>query len=352
MNRLALIASALCIGASAVHAGDPPRTPAAAPLDDSARAEAGKLVREGVRLLEADDLPGALARFRAAYARYPSPKILVNIGTTLTRMGRTVEAANTYQRYLEATGAEASRISEVKDVLASLDPALGKLTIFCDPGDAEVRVNDDEWLQPASAHTVRVPPGTYVVRARRGTQVAEETGAVGRGETQQIALTLREAPPAPTREPKPTALPTAARVATAAEPPAGPDDHPPGTDLGVDAGARPGRGRRIFALTAGGAGVAAIVAGGYLGLQARSTWADARAMCPEGCSGSTFDAADALADRARSRAGLATALVGGGVVAAAAGAVLWLTAPSAPPRLRLDAAAGPTQVGLTVTGRF
>jgi hypothetical protein len=109
----------------------------------------------------------------------------------------------------------------------------------------------------------------------------------------------------------------------------------------------------MAAVIAGGAGVAAIAAGALVGWQARSSWQEAHDMCPDGCSGDTFAAADALVDEARARAGVATVLVGVGGAAVTAGAVLWFTAPRSRPRgTQIDAAVGPGQVGLALSGSF
>src|SRR5689334_21178219 len=68
--------------------------------DDKARALAAALMTEGVRQLQAQSYDQALANFLEAYNKLPSPKILLNVASTLRDMGRLAEAANTYQRYL------------------------------------------------------------------------------------------------------------------------------------------------------------------------------------------------------------------------------------------------------------
>src|SRR6188472_1581404 len=85
----------------------------AQPANVGDRGDAKALVQTGVRLLDAKDYLGALATFKEAYSRYPSAKILLNIGTTLRLLGRDAEAANTYQRYLESKDADTARSIEV-----------------------------------------------------------------------------------------------------------------------------------------------------------------------------------------------------------------------------------------------
>ena len=76
--------------------------------DPQKRTLAQGLMVEGVKQLQAKAYDQALANFLEAYNAFPSPKILLNIGSTLRDMGRLADAANTYQRYLTdpATGSE------------------------------------------------------------------------------------------------------------------------------------------------------------------------------------------------------------------------------------------------------
>jgi len=58
----------------------------AQPADN--KVDAQSLMQSGVKLLEAKDYLGALAVFKTAYERFPSTKILLNIGTTLKYLDR------------------------------------------------------------------------------------------------------------------------------------------------------------------------------------------------------------------------------------------------------------------------
>ncbi len=161
-------------------------TAAAQPSSD--KADAKQLMQSGVKLLEAKDYLGALAIFKDGYARFPSAKFLINIGTTLKLLDRKAEAANAYQRYLDSPDADAQRRPEVADALLDLDKWLGKLAITTDPPDTEIQVGD-EWVPAAQAKLVRVNPGAYTVRARKeGYQPAEKSGSVIGG--QQVAVVV------------------------------------------------------------------------------------------------------------------------------------------------------------------
>src|SRR6185295_5080845 len=91
----------------------------AAPVADKVDARA--LMQSGLKLYAAQDYLGALAVFRTAYTRFPSAKILINIGTTLIKLDRKADAANTYQRYLDSPDADRARRPEVITAIAELD---------------------------------------------------------------------------------------------------------------------------------------------------------------------------------------------------------------------------------------
>lgn len=188
------------------------RKPAAekAPADSGAgleeedgKVDAKALVQSGVKLLKQKDYLGALAVFRDAYQRFPSVKLLLNIGTTLKLLGRNAEAANAYQQYLDAPDADPARRAEVNDVLATLDRVLGRLELGISAPEVaggedasaasslEVSINGGEWLPLARAKLWRVDAGAYKVAARQAGFVdAEASGQIGAGELANVRLAL------------------------------------------------------------------------------------------------------------------------------------------------------------------
>src|SRR5438034_5456842 len=56
--------------------------------DPKARPLAAALMAEGVKQLQAQSYDQALANFLEAYTKFPSPKILLDIASTLAEMGR------------------------------------------------------------------------------------------------------------------------------------------------------------------------------------------------------------------------------------------------------------------------
>ena len=97
-----------------------------APSPETDKLDAKALMQSGLKLYAARDFLGALAVFKTAYTRFASAKILLNIGTTLTKLDRKAEAANVYQRYLDSPDADPAKRNEVKKVLAELDAAVAE----------------------------------------------------------------------------------------------------------------------------------------------------------------------------------------------------------------------------------
>jgi hypothetical protein len=182
--------------------------------DDKARGVAQALMTEGVRRLQIQAYDQALANFLEAYNRFPSPKILLNIASTLHDMGRLADAANTYQRYLgdPATGAE--RVGEVKELLIKLDQQLTILTVHVTPHGAEVSIDAGPFVPVGSSLQTRIRPGTHTIRLRKGTAVSATDLNSFEGETRDLALAVTEPPvaaPAPDAPPPPAAPPSATK---------------------------------------------------------------------------------------------------------------------------------------------
>lgn len=156
-------------------------------------------MQSGVKLLEAKDYLGALAIFKDAYRRFPSAKILLNIGTTLRLLERNAEAANAYQLYLDSKDTDPARRGEVEQAIGELDRTVGTLTLTITPPGAEVQFADD-WLPAEKARVWRVPPGPLTVHVRaKGYLPSGENVDVAAGEKKPvlIALVAEPTPQAP-----------------------------------------------------------------------------------------------------------------------------------------------------------
>ncbi|MGH9884244.1 MAG: hypothetical protein ACREBE_01860, partial [bacterium] len=138
----------------------------AEPAQDADKLDAKALMQSGLKLYASKDFLGALAVFRSAYTRFASTRILLNIGTTLAKLDRKAEAANAYQRYLDALDSDRAKHAEVRKVLGELDAVVATLELSITPGQAELQVNDEDWVPATSETHHRVAPGAVIVRAR------------------------------------------------------------------------------------------------------------------------------------------------------------------------------------------
>jgi hypothetical protein len=186
MRTLALIAVLVALAPDRAAADTPPDP------KDEARA----LNQTGVNLLNKKDYRGALAVFKDAYGKYPSAKILLNIGTTLKALGRDAEAANTYQKYLDAADTDPNRKAEIDTVLAELDTRLAHIVMVVQPADAEIQFNLGEWMPATNARDWRLAPGSFRVKATRsGYAPAERRGDALVGVVTNVTINLIEEPP-------------------------------------------------------------------------------------------------------------------------------------------------------------
>src|SRR5512146_2802205 len=143
MKRALLLFGVMVASTRLATAQTPP------PQQPTGKVDAKALMQSGLKLFDAKDYLGALAVFKDAYARFPSAKILLNIGTTQLLLDRKADAANSYQKYLESPDADPARKADVAAQIAELDKASGVLELAITPGDAEVQLGD-EWV-PASS---------------------------------------------------------------------------------------------------------------------------------------------------------------------------------------------------------
>lgn len=171
--------------------------PAIPAEEPNARPIAQALMLEGVKQLQAQAYEQALANFLEAYAKFPSPKILLNVASTLRDMGRLADAANTYQRYLldPATGPE--RVAEVKALLLELDAKLTILTVRVFPRGAAISIDGGPFIPVGATLQTRVRAGIHLLRIREGVAGDEISINGFEGEVKDVAASLQVAAPSP-----------------------------------------------------------------------------------------------------------------------------------------------------------
>jgi hypothetical protein len=304
--------------------------PPAAAIEATDKLAAQQLLNQGNQLVTEGDYIAALEAFRAAYARYPSPKILLNMGTTLRQLGRNVEAAEAYETYLRDPDADPARSEELQRILREIDAVSGHVQIDVEGGPAAVVRLDGKQIEGfRSGAKIRVEPGEHTFTAERdGAPPAVRTASVAPRE--ETLVRLRFTTPEP--PPKPVVAPAAPAA-------------PPSTV------------QRTVALAVGGVGVAGLGVGSMFAVlaKARNDEAEDHCLGPGACDADGVD----LGGEAKSFAQVSTVAIALGAGALTTGIVLLITAPSSrqPARPRAGAlrlTGGPTAGGaaVVVTGAW
>ena len=224
----------------------------AVPVDDpKVKALAQALMTEGVKQLLDKQFDQALANFLEAYSKFPSPKILLNVAGTLSDMGRTADAANTYQRYLQdpATGPE--RVAEVKQILNTLDTELTILTVKVTPRGSEISIDGGPFIAVGNSLVTRVRAGIHLVRIRKDDATAEQSVNGFEGENKEVNMVV--APPVAPPGPSPSPLPDPPSK------PAPPDEVSPWLTNGTLYGGDASGNQRTTRTTFGGDDVDAVI---------------------------------------------------------------------------------------------
>ena len=320
-----------------------PRAPTRPPVTSPERREANALYKEGVRLYNAGEYAGALDLFQRAYERYPRPRVEFSLATTLKQMGKTVDAANWYERFIDDPSAEPQLVSEARTLLTLLDAMVAKVDVSTDGAAAEIQLERRRLAIGARPpDRARRGRAASIVRGRRPGFVAEATAKVAAGADAQLTLHWTEAPSHAKHAPAP--LPAAKLDAPPTDETPAPLDHP-------------GHTRRVEAIASAGGGVILVGAAVLLELASNSNTAASERICPgfhcddpSPGAGPLTDAR-ALSSRARTEyfGGIAAGAVG--AVAIGAGTYLWLTAPR-DARVHLAPLADDHAVGLSLAGRF
>jgi tetratricopeptide (TPR) repeat protein len=84
------------------------------------KAQAKSLLGQGTKLYEQNDFAGALEKFQAAYAVFPSPKLMFNIGEANRKLHRPVEALEAFERFLAGVTDAPEKVAEVRTTMSQL----------------------------------------------------------------------------------------------------------------------------------------------------------------------------------------------------------------------------------------
>ena len=178
------LAAAAAVGLVSLGSGSAAQ---ADPIKDKAQ----ELLSEGNRLVREGDFGTALVKYRTAYELYPSPKLLINIGTALRHTGRNADAAATYERYLADPGADPARRDELTKLLQELDRLVGRLEVEAAEPDVRISV-DGQPIALVDRHgSVRVDPGRHtVVGEKAGRDPSVRHVSLDAGDNEKVMVVL------------------------------------------------------------------------------------------------------------------------------------------------------------------
>ena len=262
----------------------------------------------------------ACPKFEASQQLDPGLGTLLNLADCYEKQGKLASAWAEYREALPLARASGSKLRQdlATERAAALESRLSTMTIRImgggqDSTALEVR-RDGVPVQPAElGSAIPVDPGEHTVEASApGKQKWSSRYQVSADATKlavEVPTLASEASPEAT--PKPAAPASGERGATA-----------------HTASARSGSTQRTVAVVVGAAGVVGLGLGTVFGLQAKSTWADAKSHCPSYPYGCDTEGVDLHAS-SNSKAAVSTVAFIAGGAALAVGAVLWFTAGSA-----------------------
>ena len=148
--------------------------------DTPEKAQARVLLAQGNALFERGDLKGALVDFRAAYALYPSPKLLVNCAAAERELGDLAGAANDLRHYLDEAGTATtpSWPTAPAAISSCWSGKLGRVGAVRLAAHATLEVDgkpgrDPTYVKPGERHRVRAAPAHRRDPGSRGRSRAE-----------------------------------------------------------------------------------------------------------------------------------------------------------------------------------
>src|SRR3954454_22876370 len=150
--RVAVVAIACVVGAGAARGED----------DSPEKQQARMLLSQGNQLFEKGDLRAALADFRAAYALYPSPKLLVNAAAAERELGDLPGAATDLRHFLDdATEDESALVDKARADLRGIEKKCGRIALKGWPHGSTVEIDGRVARDPTY-----VKPGSHAVKVR------------------------------------------------------------------------------------------------------------------------------------------------------------------------------------------
>ena len=333
--KRAVLVAMVSVTALAIH----PASARAQSATDQAAAEV--LFKQARDLMAAGNFAAACPKLAESQRIDPGTGTLLNLATCYEKNGQITSAWAMYKNAATAAqnAGEANRARLARARAAALEPTLPTLTVVVPPAvdrpDLQV-TRDGEMLGRAAWGTpIPVDPGPHAIQASAAGRKTWQAQAQVAGAGAKVSL---EVPPLDADTPS-TPAPATPAPAAAPEP---------------AAASTPGSTQRLLGILAGGVGVAGLIVGGVAGIIAKSNNDAVSAQC----NGSVCNAQgmSSLGDAKNAATFSTVGFVAGGVMVAA-GAVLFLTAPSAHPStgasgLSLTPGSDGSVAGLTLRGAW
>jgi hypothetical protein len=179
--------------------------------EDKARAKA--LLQEGLTFNRKGQHAQALAKFEAAYAAYPSPKLWFNIGQVQVALDHPLEAVQAFEKFLALVpDARSEDRKDARSALAELGKKLGRLQIRCETTGAEVVLDGKSVGRVPLPEPLWAMPGSHrVTISHEGSVPATETVEISAGIAALVVIRL--APVSPVAAPS---APSAAKPGSVA----------------------------------------------------------------------------------------------------------------------------------------
>jgi hypothetical protein len=143
-----------------------PRPARAEPAD--AKTVARDKALEGSRVADQGQHERALELFREAYALYPEPAYLYDMGVEFQALGRDVEALDAYGRFLrDPHNTPRSLVTHASELQAELEKRVGEIQLRGAPEGAEIEIDDQPRGTAPPREPMRAKPGLHRVVVRR-----------------------------------------------------------------------------------------------------------------------------------------------------------------------------------------
>ena len=304
---------------------------------DEAKEQAKALFDSGMQAFQRGDFASALHTFTAAYAAFPSSKLLFNVGQAALNLGRNGEAVDAFQRFLEAESATADaddkRVAFARKAIHDLraKKKVVEVRAQVQPSEATLELDGERAVRESFTVNRGEPEATHVLKARapgfvdgvvsftvQGIHAAPVVVVLAPAGSASVTPAPAKATPLPPSKP-----PKVADVPAAAAPT--PPERAPAVVVAQPSAPSTLTRTPAYA-TLGAAGGMLVVGLAYGGLVSH------RAGQISGCGGATLSACasrgNADAKSLKTQAYVVDALFAGAAVAGTVGTILFFVAPN------------------------